>query len=849
MGAGLEYADLELSLREVDAGEGRFAAELRLLLPGGAAEARLLEPPPPVVRLDPGPLLGLRADPAAYGALLSERLFADPRLREGVARARAAAAGAGAALRLRLRLDPAAAPLHGLAWETLQDPDGGGFLFTSERVLLSRYLDAADLTPPAPRRIGALRVVVAVAGPADLERFGLAPVDVPAEVARVRVALGDAAVSVVEGPVTLARLAGALREAPDVLYLVCHGTLLPSGEGRPGEGSGRSRRDGGRGEGAVPLAGGGGRRGGAGGGGGPGACRRRPAPPSAPGDSGVLRERGADAQPGGARRGGASSGGGGGGGGAGDAGPVDPGHRRAPPARLLRRAAPGRAGRPGPGRRPAGGAPASGLVGAGALPAPARRAPVGAGRRSRGRGLTGAPDGAPGGGPDGGRAGRNRQRMLERVRRVWVEGVLERSLGGLRPQALQLEERPDAVSDRWGPALEEAGPVTRALPAGTALAEVFDAHDGELLLLGEPGAGKTTLLLQLAATLIERAQRDGSLPIPVVFPLAPWAAHRGPLEAWLVEELSLRYDVPRRLAREWVAHDEVLPLLDGLDELPVRVRGACVTAIDAFRGSREGGFLGLVVTSRRAEYESLAERLGVAGAVLVRPLGPDEVERFLEGAEGQLDGVRAALRADATLRQLATSPLLLGVMALAYQGAPAAALPAQGPPEARRAQLFATYVERMLARRRAGAGAGYPEEETRRRLAWLAQALTRQAQTVLYLENLQPEWLTGAAQRRRYAWLDRLGAGLLGALLMGVPLGALFGAPAGPSGAVLGALAGGLAGGALSGLLGGAGVGGGAAGGAGGAAGALRGGRLLLGELEQRRGPSGGVCGAPCWGC
>ncbi|HEX2513087.1 MAG TPA: NACHT domain-containing protein, partial [Chloroflexota bacterium] len=407
----------------------------------------------------------------------------------------------------------------------------------------------------------------------------------------------------------------------------------------------------------------------------------------------------------------------------------------------------------------------------------------------------------------------------------------------------QLEERPDAVSDRWGPALEGAAP--RMLPPGTALAEVFDAHDGELLLLGEPGAGKTTLLLRLAATLIERAQRDGSLPIPVVFPLAPWAAHRGPLEAWLVEELSLRYDVPRRLAREWVAQDEVLPLLDGLDELPARLRGACVTAIDAFRSSREGGFLGLVVTSRRAEYEALGVRLGVTGAVLVHPLGPDEVERFLAGAGGQLDGVRAALRADATLRQLATSPLSLSVMALAYQGAPAAALPAEGSLEARRTQLFGTYVQRMLRRRRAGAAAGYPEEETRRRLTWLAQALTRQAQTVLYLENLQPDWLTGAAQRRRYARLDRLGAGLLGALLMGVPLGTLFGAPAGPSGAALGALAGGLAGGALSGLLGGAGVGGGAlrsaAGGA--ARGATPAGETGAAAGAERGGVRGAVLG------
>ena len=691
-----------------------------------------------------------------------------------------------------------------------------------------------------PRRTGALRVVVAVAGPADLERFGLAPVDVPAEVARVRAALGDAAVSVVGGPVTLARLAGALREAPDVLYLVCHGTLLPPGEGARG---------------------------------------------------GAVAQRGAHEAQRGAERGGSSAARGAGQGEAylwleGEEGGVErvagedlvravAGLPRRPPLVILvscesagRTHSPGVLAAVGP--RLAG-------VGVGAVlamqdrltlataerllpaffaelrrdgcvdralaaarlevrqrpdwwvpvlylrlrdgrlwaPAPALSEAPGAPGGGWGAGpQAGGPGGGWGAGPQasalggGGRAGRNRQRMLERVRRVWVERVLEHPPGGLRPLALQLEERPDAVSDRWGPTLEGAAP--RMLPPGTALAEVFDAHDGELLLLGAPGAGKTTLLLRLAAVLIERAQRDGSLPIPVVFPLAPWAAHRGPLEAWLVEELSLRYDVPRRLAREWLAQDEVLPLLDGLDELPARLRGACVAAVDAFRSSREGGFLGLVVTSRRAEYEALGVRLGVAGAVLVHPLGPDEVERFLEGAGGQLDGVRAALREDAMLRQLATSPLLLSVMALAYQGAPAAALPAEGSLEARRTQLFGTYVQRMLTRRRSGAAAGYPEEETRRRLAWLAQALTRQAQTVFYLENLQPEWLTGAAQRRSYARLDRLGAGLLGALLMGVPLGTLFGAPAGPSGAALGALAGGLAGGALSGFLGGPGTGGGA---------------------------------------
>ena len=106
-------------------------------------------------------LLALTLDPAAYGARLSELLFADTALREGLVRARTGASSARVPLRIRLRLDSADPGLHGLVWETLQDPErslGGRFLFADERVLLSRYLESPDLTPvvapPAGRAVG-----------------------------------------------------------------------------------------------------------------------------------------------------------------------------------------------------------------------------------------------------------------------------------------------------------------------------------------------------------------------------------------------------------------------------------------------------------------------------------------------------------------------------------------------------------------------------------------------------------------------------------------------------------------------------------------------------------------------
>src|SRR5688572_661995 len=81
-------ADLELSL--TGAGGDEYTVALCYTLPGGEADAYLLQPPLPRVHLvpealppDPGP------DPAAYGAALATLLFAEERLRTGVGLARA----------------------------------------------------------------------------------------------------------------------------------------------------------------------------------------------------------------------------------------------------------------------------------------------------------------------------------------------------------------------------------------------------------------------------------------------------------------------------------------------------------------------------------------------------------------------------------------------------------------------------------------------------------------------------------------------------------------------------------------------------------------------------------------
>jgi predicted NACHT family NTPase len=93
-----------------------------------------------------------------------------------------------------------------------------------------------------------------------------------------------------------------------------------------------------------------------------------------------------------------------------------------------------------------------------------------------------------------------------------------------------------------------------------------------LLILGEPGAGKTTTLLELTRDLIARAEQDVNHLIPVVFNLSSWAVQRQKLADWLVEELKTKYDIPKEIRQDWVKKQQLLPLLDGLDEVKAEYR-------------------------------------------------------------------------------------------------------------------------------------------------------------------------------------------------------------------------------------------------------------------------------------
>jgi hypothetical protein len=136
--------DLELTLQR---GAGGFTVALRAHAPRSAADHHVLPVALPNLQVDDPQLLGLTLDPLAYGRHLSALLFAHPAIRSAYLQARTVAERDNLPLRIRLTIAPDAPELHNLSWETLTDPERGGFLSMSERILFSRYLSSSDWRP------------------------------------------------------------------------------------------------------------------------------------------------------------------------------------------------------------------------------------------------------------------------------------------------------------------------------------------------------------------------------------------------------------------------------------------------------------------------------------------------------------------------------------------------------------------------------------------------------------------------------------------------------------------------------------------------------------------------------
>jgi DNA-binding SARP family transcriptional activator len=269
------------------------------------------------------------------------------------------------------------------------------------------------------------------------------------------------------------------------------------------------------------------------------------------------------------------------------------------------------------------------------------------------------------------------------VARQWTAEAVMRSLG--RPEPIQLRW---SVTHRTAPAVLPAGdPGTgeRVPPAlNGKLADLITGFrqlpKRQLVVLGEPGAGKTALAVLLTLGLLASPEPDE--PVPVLLPLSSWDPRHEHLYTWLAHKLTEEYSglgnvaaYGPHAAQRLVADERVMPVLDGLDEMPPEFQAAAIDAIDlATAGGRP-----LVVTCRSAEYEGAVRREGVilasATVVEMQPVDLADAARFLTAREhpghARWQPVVEQLRGHPhePLAHVMSTPLMVDLARTAYRGA------------------------------------------------------------------------------------------------------------------------------------------------------------------------------------
>jgi predicted NACHT family NTPase len=382
-----------------------------------------------------------------------------------------------------------------------------------------------------------------------------------------------------------------------------------------------------------------------------------------------------------------------------------------------------------------------------------------------------------------------RDRLLEEVKQE-VQAGLAQSLHAAVLANLSQDSPPMGVNRCWDVEVKVGNRPSFRLPPKASVAKVFDRTGGKLVILGATGSGKTTTLLELGRVLVSRAQKDASLPVPVLFELGSWKAESGAIADWLIAQLQFKYRISPAVGQKWLAEQKLLPLLDGLDEVETHRQNICIQAINQFVES-EFKPKHLVACSSFEAYKNCDTRFRLQAAVLLKPLTETQIQNYL--LEARSRELWYSIEREPELLKLAKVPLLLSMMALAYEDILIESWKRITSAEEQRKYLLTAYIRHQMTRevKQYPRGKERRPEQIRHWLGWLARRMEQQGIQEFYLDRIPSSWLQTDEERRKYQLGVKLVGGLIWVLLGLIATlvsGSIWGLIAGAVAAVISAL-------------------------------------------------------------
>lgn len=338
-----------------------------------------------------------------------------------------------------------------------------------------------------------------------------------------------------------------------------------------------------------------------------------------------------------------------------------------------------------------------------------------------------------------------RQKLLEKVRRIWLDDFL---VGLLKEQELiefEVVEKKYSVPGIYVSDDDYSSEPKISLSRYIEEADILGKKEVgyKVLILGDSGSGKTLTLLKLLQKF-NQSREDGINLLPVMLNLSSWAKKKQPISKWLIEEIDSLYEISDQdIVKDWIRNQNLFLFFDGLDEVEESCQANCIRALQEF--IKNGGLTPTVICCRSKDYDQISTRLHWDRIVIIQPLNLSQINKYLDSNENKLQALKRVIQKNIDLQKLARTPLNLRVMSIAFRHCSFEEISESLSGGLSQEKLWDIYIDQMFERNRSmkrnGAKCPYQKEVTLKYLSWIARYIKHSSQSRFLIERLQPSIL------------------------------------------------------------------------------------------------------------